>query len=68
MSYASDKLYREYLIRNMPTIVTKVKAREIVPYLPCLTDHDRVSFISYNDSEQGHYMNSKLINGCVFHF
>lgn len=62
MSYASDKLYREYLIKNMPTIVTKVKARQIVPYLPCLTDYDRVSFISYTDSEHEHYVNSKVIN------
>lgn len=28
----------------MPTIVTTVKVREIVPHLPCLSDHDRVGF------------------------
>ncbi|XP_077586737.1 mitochondrial antiviral-signaling protein [Stigmatopora nigra] len=41
MSYAGDKLYDGYLRTNMPTIVTKVKAREIVVHLPCLTAHDR---------------------------
>ncbi|XP_032402406.1 mitochondrial antiviral-signaling protein [Xiphophorus hellerii] len=41
MSFASDKLYDGYLRLNMPTIVTNVKVRQIVPYLPCLTAHDR---------------------------
>lgn len=45
MTFASDRLYKGYLRRNMPTIVTKVKVREIVPHLPCLTDHDRVGFV-----------------------
>lgn len=45
MSFASDKLYDGYLRLNMPTIVTNVKVRQIVPYLPCLTAHDRVSLI-----------------------
>lgn len=42
MTFASEQLYKGYLRRNMPTIVTKVKVREVVPHLPCLTDHDRV--------------------------
>ncbi|KAI3367412.1 hypothetical protein L3Q82_026272 [Scortum barcoo] len=41
MSYASERLYKGYLRTKMPTIVTKVKVREIVVHLPCLTDHDR---------------------------
>ncbi|XP_072313585.1 uncharacterized protein [Eucyclogobius newberryi] len=41
MSYASDKLSRGYLRKNMPRIVTTVRPREIVVHLPCLTDHDR---------------------------
>lgn len=49
MTFASDKLYKGYLRRNMPTIVSKVKVREIIPHLPCLTDHDRVGFFSYKD-------------------
>lgn len=53
MTFASDKLYNGYLRRNMPTIVSKVKVREIIPYLPCLTDHDRVGFIWYKDLELG---------------
>lgn len=42
MTFASEQLYKGYLRRNMPTIVSKVKVREIVPHLLCLTDHDRV--------------------------
>lgn len=49
MSYASDKLYNGYLRRNMPTIVSKVKVREIIVHLPCLTAHDRVSFTKTDD-------------------
>ncbi|XP_057714832.1 mitochondrial antiviral-signaling protein [Corythoichthys intestinalis] len=41
MSYAGDRLYDGYLRTNMPTIVSTVKAREIVVHLPCLTAHDR---------------------------
>ncbi|XP_037552887.1 mitochondrial antiviral-signaling protein isoform X2 [Nematolebias whitei] len=41
MSFASDKLWNGYLRQNMSTIVSKVKVREIVPYLQCLTTHDR---------------------------
>lgn len=42
MSFASDQLANGYLRTNMPTIVTKVKVRQIVVHLPCLTDYDRV--------------------------
>lgn len=45
MTFASDKLYKGYLRRNMPTIVSTVKVGEIIPHLPCLTDHDRVGVI-----------------------
>ncbi|XP_072313587.1 uncharacterized protein [Eucyclogobius newberryi] len=41
MSYASDKLSRGYLRKNMPRIVETVNPREIVVHLPCLTDYDR---------------------------
>lgn len=53
MTFASEKLYSGYLRRNMPTIVSRVKVREIIPYLSCLTDHDRVSFIRHKDLELG---------------
>lgn len=51
MSFAADKLYNGYLRRNMPTIVSKVKVREIMIHLPCLTGHDRVGFLNYKDTE-----------------
>ncbi|XP_068194766.1 mitochondrial antiviral-signaling protein [Antennarius striatus] len=41
MSFVNDKLYKGYLRQNLPTIVSTVKVREIVPHLPCLTDHDK---------------------------
>ncbi|XP_034714142.1 protein transport protein SEC31-like [Etheostoma cragini] len=41
MSFASDKLYKGYLRRKMPTIVTTVKTTQIMIHLPCLTSHDR---------------------------
>lgn len=45
MTFASDHLYKGYLRRNMPTIVSRVNPTEIIPHLPCLTDHDRVGVI-----------------------
>lgn len=45
MAFASDKLYQGYLRVRMPSIVSRVKVREIIPHLPCLTDHDRVGFM-----------------------
>lgn len=44
MTFASDKLYKGYLRRNMPTIVSTVKVGQFISHLPCLTDHDRVGF------------------------
>ncbi|KAG7510547.1 hypothetical protein JOB18_024713 [Solea senegalensis] len=41
MALASDKLYNGYLRRKMPAIVSKVKVKEVMVYLPCLTAHDR---------------------------
>ncbi|KAG5265481.1 hypothetical protein AALO_G00242970 [Alosa alosa] len=41
MPYASDKLYKEYVRRNMARFATQVKVREILPHLSCLTQTDR---------------------------
>ncbi|XP_049918095.1 polycystic kidney disease protein 1-like 3 [Epinephelus moara] len=41
MSFASDRLYNEYVRRKMPTFVDKVDVGEIIYHLPCLTAHDR---------------------------
>ena len=43
MSFASDQLYDGYIRTHMSAIVNKVKVREILPHLPCLTLSDRVS-------------------------
>ncbi|XP_074517154.1 uncharacterized protein LOC141783651 [Sebastes fasciatus] len=41
MSFASERLYNGYVRQNMPTIVSKMKVREMMMHLPCLTAHDR---------------------------
>ncbi|XP_077477942.1 uncharacterized protein LOC144090361 [Stigmatopora argus] len=64
MSYAGDKLYDGYLRTNMPTIVTKVKAREIVVHLPCLTAHDR-ECIEAKRETCGNYDAMALLLDCL---
>ncbi|KAA0717723.1 hypothetical protein E1301_Tti020854 [Triplophysa tibetana] len=41
MTYASDRLYDEVIRRNLGLYTEKVKASEILPFLPCLTITDR---------------------------
>ncbi|KAL2098769.1 hypothetical protein ACEWY4_005249 [Coilia grayii] len=41
MPYASDKLYKDYIRKNMARFATQVKVREILPHLSCLTQSDR---------------------------
>ncbi|KAG7510806.1 hypothetical protein JOB18_032433 [Solea senegalensis] len=41
MAYASDKLYNGYLRGKASDIVFKVKVKDVMVYLPCLTTHDR---------------------------
>ncbi|KAM9787692.1 uncharacterized protein ACBT44_020708 isoform 1-T6 [Syngnathus typhle] len=41
MTFASDKVWNGYLRTHMGTIVNMINVREIVPHLPCLTNHDR---------------------------
>ncbi|KAM9341586.1 mitochondrial antiviral-signaling protein [Symphorus nematophorus] len=64
MSFASDKLYKGYLRRNMPTIASKVKVREIVPHLPCLTDHDKEN-IEAKREMYGNYDSMMLLLDCL---
>ncbi|KAM4723636.1 LOW QUALITY PROTEIN: mitochondrial antiviral-signaling protein [Anableps anableps] len=64
MSFANDKLYNGYLRRNMPTIVTKVKVREIMPYLPCLTTHDRENIEAKRETS-GNYDGMVLLLECL---
>lgn len=48
----------------MPTIVSKVKVREIVPHLPCLTDHDREN-IEAKREVYGNYDSMVLLLDCL---
>ncbi|KAM6969479.1 mitochondrial antiviral-signaling protein isoform 2-T2 [Tautogolabrus adspersus] len=54
MSFARDKLYNGYLRRNMPTIVSTVKVKQIIPHLPCLTDHDRENIEAKRETYGNH--------------
>ncbi|XP_054913227.1 mitochondrial antiviral-signaling protein [Poeciliopsis prolifica] len=64
MSFASDKLYNGYLRQNMPVIVSKVKVREIVPFLPCLTAHDR-EIIEAKRETSGNFNAMVLLLECL---
>ncbi|KAK5857763.1 hypothetical protein PBY51_010984 [Eleginops maclovinus] len=64
MSFASEKLYNGYLRRNMPAIVTRVKVREIMIHLPCLTAHDREN-IEAKREVCGNYDGMVLLLDCL---
>ncbi|KAF7201185.1 transcript variant X2 [Nothobranchius furzeri] len=64
MSYASDRLWDGYVRRNMGIIVSKVKPTQIIPYLPCLTLHDRENIEAKRDFS-GHYEAMKLLLDCL---
>ncbi|XP_044022844.1 mitochondrial antiviral-signaling protein [Siniperca chuatsi] len=64
MSFANDKLYKGYLRRKMPAIVSTVKVREIVTYLPCLTDHDRENIDAKRET-CGNYDSMVLLLDCL---
>lgn len=42
MAYAGDRMYNEVIRKKMADLATKVKAKEIIAHLPCLTISDRV--------------------------
>ncbi|XP_070698168.1 mitochondrial antiviral-signaling protein [Pempheris klunzingeri] len=64
MSFANDQLFKGYLRRNMATIASTVKVREIVPHLPCLTDHDREN-IEAKKETCGNYDSMVLLLDCL---
>ncbi|KAK5615730.1 hypothetical protein CRENBAI_022768 [Crenichthys baileyi] len=64
MSFASDRLYNGYFRRNMPTIISKVKVKQIIPHLPCLTTHDRENIEAQRDS-YGNYDGMVLLLDCL---
>lgn len=48
----------------MPTIVSKVKVREILPHLPCLTDHDRENIEAKRET-YGNFDSMMLLLDCL---
>ncbi|XP_008397039.1 mitochondrial antiviral-signaling protein [Poecilia reticulata] len=64
MPFASDQLYNGYLRQNMPAIVSKVKVREIAPYLPCLTTHDRENIEAKRETS-GNFNAMVLLLDCL---
>lgn len=47
MAYAEDRLYNEVIRKKMGDLASKVKVREIVSYLQCLTLSDRVMYATH---------------------
>ncbi|KAG7266146.1 hypothetical protein CRUP_016394 [Coryphaenoides rupestris] len=64
MSSAEEKLYNGYLRTNMAAIATQVKAREIVPHLPCLTLSDREE-IEAKRENNGNFNAMQLLLDCL---
>ncbi|XP_068607899.1 mitochondrial antiviral-signaling protein [Brachionichthys hirsutus] len=64
MSFVNDKLYKGYLRRNLSTIVSTVKVREIIAHLPCLTDHDKEN-IEAKREICGNYDGMVLLLDCL---
>ncbi|XP_054652076.1 mitochondrial antiviral-signaling protein isoform X2 [Dunckerocampus dactyliophorus] len=64
MSFANDKLYNSYLRNNMSSIVSKVKVREIIVHLACLTAHDRETIEAKRDT-CGNYDGMVLLLDCL---
>ncbi|XP_068436945.1 mitochondrial antiviral-signaling protein [Clinocottus analis] len=64
MSFASDKLYNGYLRTNMSHIVTRVRVREIMIHLPCLTAHDRENIEAKRET-YGNFDSMVLLLDCL---
>ncbi|KAJ8271815.1 hypothetical protein COCON_G00106740 [Conger conger] len=64
MSFASDRLYDGYIRRNMGTLVSKVKVREIMPHLSCLTPSDRDEIDAKRETT-GNYNAMQLLLDCL---
>ncbi|XP_071385704.1 mitochondrial antiviral-signaling protein isoform X2 [Centroberyx affinis] len=64
MAFARDKLYNGYLRKKMALIATNVKAREIVPHLPCLTTSDREEIEAKRETS-GNYAAMQHLLDCL---
>ncbi|XP_060728252.1 mitochondrial antiviral-signaling protein [Tachysurus vachellii] len=62
MAYACDKLYDEVIRKMMADLSTKVKVREIIVYLPCLTISDREEIEAKRDTAGNYCAMSVLID------
>ncbi|XP_067099812.1 mitochondrial antiviral-signaling protein isoform X1 [Osmerus mordax] len=64
MSFAGDKLYNDYIRKNMGTFNSTVKVTEIMPHLPCLTQSDRDE-IGAKREQAGNYNAMQLLVDCL---
>ncbi|MBN3320054.1 MAVS protein, partial [Atractosteus spatula] len=64
MTLAGDKLYNDYLRRNMARYVSKVKVMNILPHLSCLTDSDKEEITAKRESA-GNYIAMQLLVDCL---
>uniref|UniRef100_A0AAY4ETQ4 Mitochondrial antiviral-signaling protein n=1 Tax=Denticeps clupeoides TaxID=299321 RepID=A0AAY4ETQ4_9TELE len=64
MPYASDKLYNDFVRPRMSELASKVKVREILPHLPCLTQSDREE-VEAKREMTGNYNAMQLLLDCL---
>ncbi|XP_072533942.1 mitochondrial antiviral-signaling protein isoform X2 [Salminus brasiliensis] len=64
MTFASDKLYNDVIKKMLAQLASKVKVREIVPHLPCLTLTDREE-IEAKREVAGNYNAMTLLVDCL---
>ncbi|KAL6106003.1 mavs [Pungitius sinensis] len=64
MSFVSDRLYNGYLRTKMSTFATKVKVREIMTHLPCLTLHDRENIEAKRETN-GNFDSMVMLLDCL---
>ncbi|XP_056151890.1 mitochondrial antiviral-signaling protein [Lampris incognitus] len=64
MAYARDKLYNGYVRQKMSLIVNTVKVTHVMPYLPCLTSHDREEIEAKRET-RGNFNAMQLLLDCL---
>ncbi|XP_036406880.1 uncharacterized protein LOC118793041 [Megalops cyprinoides] len=64
MGFAYDKLYEEFIRPHMPEFVDKVKVREILPFLCCLTSSDQEEIWAQTDM-RGNGAGMQVLLDCI---
>ncbi|KAM4624889.1 mitochondrial antiviral-signaling protein [Polymixia lowei] len=64
MSYIGDKLYNNYIRKNLAVIASNVRMQEIIAHLSCLTQSDR-ELIEAKKDNSGNYIAMMLLLDCL---